>query len=120
MEQKNRIFPELQNKLFDALMDANFTGCETVINECFNDCVGENTRRMINVGRIQDFLMDNNFFPDLENSWELHLEEGMIVVGFDFESVGVSDFDNKTVDFDTSSETLYEDVIAKVKELINF
>lgn len=95
---------------------------EDVVNMVFareNNQLGENARRMLEMGRIKDFLMDNEFeMNDLSHWLNNDFDDGAIHVYFSFESVEVINTEDETFEFDTESKTLYEDVTTKVKELI--
>lgn len=83
------------------------------------DSLGENARRLLEVGRIQDFLMDNDFEMNYLSHWlNNHFDNGAVHVYFSFKSVEVITTDGETFEFDTESKKLYEDVTAKVEELI--
>jgi hypothetical protein len=89
-----------------------------VIRDAANN-LGDNARRMLEIGHCQDFLMDNEFDIDNIAKWELYTEDGTTSVEFNFDIIEICDINGEIFKFDPESKTLYADFIAKIKEIIN-
>lgn len=83
------------------------------------DSLGENARRMLEIGIVQDELVKLGFYPlgdtYIIESMGCEIREGIYRVDFDLNYVTVVGL----YKYDYNSPTFREDVINKVKELIN-
>lgn len=72
-----------------------------------------NKERMLEIGRIQDFLDKNNFDYYVITSWD----NGAIKVNFSFECIEIIHL-KEIFEFDTEISNLYEIVTNKICELM--
>ena len=108
----SKILNQLKDDIYNELMDANFCGCEPIISGILEG-LGENTKRMMEIGLVQDELVKlgfENFRPYI--SCFIHFK---IMVDFDMDKVILV---HQNIIFEYTSPTWQADLINKVKELI--
>lgn len=108
----------LRNKIFDDLMDADFCGSEAIIQQVLEDNIGENARRMLQIGIVQDSLVELGFefgpkkdYPAI--NFMFHDKSGVAV---NFYTKWVFVHVGGRIYYD--SPTWQQDLLARVRELI--
>lgn len=123
-ELRRYINASVQTGVYKDEYDVNLECKDEALNMI--DSLGENARRMLEIGIVQDELVKLGFKPrDTKylTKWAL-FEQGKFRIGlcygvvFSHTSAGIME-NTTTTYFNYDSPTFREDVINKVKELIN-
>lgn len=118
----NKFLNELAQDIIDEFDFVDGSECDDVVVhrvfERSENTLGENARRMLEIGILQDELMDMDFELQDFNEWAFFTEDSTIRVKFDTFIVKVES-DENDYEFDIDNPTWQQDVLTKVKGLIN-
>lgn len=116
----SKILNQLTDDIYNGLMDANFCGCEPIISSIF-DKLGDNAKRMLEVGAVQDELVKLGFSRFGLCDYVLTDNKGTQMVGIDFVNliISTSYFGGEQYYYSYASPNWQEELINRVKGLIN-